>query len=556
MSDIDLTLGGTCAGTGNEIFGIDLGTTYSAIAWLDQNGKPEALNNTEGEATTPSVVYFESESSISVGNTAKEAIATDPERVVSFIKREMSNASYSFEADGKSYNPIAVSGIILKKLVQDAEIITGSPVKNVIITCPAYFGTEEHRATKEAGIAAGLNVLMVLNEPTAAAYAYGINVDEPQTIMVYDLGGGTFDVTIIRVDPNSDPHVNVVVSGGDSTLGGKDWDEAFVNLISEKWKEATGLDNDILEDSQYKAELLVVAEKNKKFLTTRNSVRIRVSPPDLQSANVEITREEFEVATLDLLNRTIYAANDVISQAAEKEGVDNFEFDTLLCVGGSTLMPQVVSRLELEYGKTPKLSDPHECVAKGAAVYAGLYLGDYVGRDLDDDNETEPPPPPLSGDVLSKSYGIIAFRPNDKGGQDEVVYNLLLKNQSVNIAKHTHIFKTQFKNQRTIKFRVAESEIGCWVNSKAENLEIGKEDTQDRIDLYDEYIVKIIQDAEMILPPDLDAGEGVEVTFYVDPTDMVLNVTAVLLKTGETIEIRCDNVGIEIPEPIGNGIVI
>lgn len=549
MSDIDLTLGGTCAGTGNEIFGIDLGTTYSAIAWLDKNGKPETLDNTEGESTTPSVVYFESESSISVGNTAKEAITTDPERVVSFIKREMSNASYSFEADGKSYNPIAVSGIILKKLVQDAEIKTGIPVEDVIITCPAYFGTEEHRATKEAGIAAGLNVLMVLNEPTAAAYAYGINVDEPQTIMVYDLGGGTFDVTIIRVDPNSDPHVNVVVSGGDSTLGGKDWDEAFVNLISEKWKEATGLDNDILEDSRYKAELLVVAEKNKKFLSSRASVKIRVSPPnDLKSENVEITREEFEAATLHLLDRTIYAANDVISQAAEKEGVDNFEFDTLLCVGGSTLMPQVVSRLEKEYGKTPKVSDPHQCVAKGAAVYAGLYLG---WKD-----PIDPPLPPLSGDVLSKSYGIIAFRPNDKGGQDEVVYNLLLKNQSVNIAKHTHIFKTQYKNLKTIKFRVAESEIGCWVNSKAENLETGNEDTQDRIDLYDKYVVKIIKDAEMILPPNLDAGEGVEVTFYVDPKDMVLNVTAVLLKTGETIEIRCDNVGIEIPPPIEGGIVV
>ena len=184
-----------------------------------------------------------------------------------------------------------------------------------------------------------------------------------------------------------------------------------------------------------------------------------------------------------------------------------------------------------------------------------LYLGDNVDPDLGGVPLSEPTQP-LSGDVLSKSYGIIAFRPNDKGGQDEVVYNLLLKNQSVNIAKHTHIFKTQFNNQRTIKFRVAESEIGCWVNSKAENLETGNEDTQDRIDLYDEYIVKIIQDAEMILPPNLDAGEGVEVTFYVDPTDMVLNVTAVLLKTGETIEIRCDNVGIEIPEPIGDGIVI
>lgn len=544
MNERELTLGGTCAGTGNEVFGIDLGTTYSAIAWLDQNGKPEAIPNVEGSRTTASVVYFENEKNVSVGDVAKEMIAQEPDRVVSFIKREMKNSLYSFTTpDGKSYNPIEVSGFILKKLVNDAEIKIGSPVKKVVITCPAYFGTVEHQATKEAGKHIGLEVLKVLNEPTAAAYAYGIKEDEPQTIMVYDLGGGTFDVTIIKVDPTKEEPIEVIVTGGDSTLGGKNWDAALVELFARKWKKETGEDIDILSDENFKATLMVIAEKNKKFLSTKDRVRIRVAPPDLKAVNIEITREEFEEETSGLLETTISATNETLKEAALKEGVENFEFDTLLCVGGSSLMPQVAARLEREYGKTPKISDPHECVAKGAAIYAGLYLGPKPEED------------PPCGDVLSKSYGIIAYRKNAEGNSECVIYNLLLKNQSVNTANHKHIFKTQVGKQKTIKLRVVESEIGCWENSKAENLELGIEDSQNRIDIYDDEMTDIILNGEMVLPPDLDPGSEVEVTFFVD-SDMVLNVHAVLLKTGEKVELRCDSIGIEIPEPLEDGITV
>lgn len=537
MNTNDLTLSGTRAGTGNEVFGIDLGTTYSAIAWLDQNGKPETLANIDGQPTTPSVVYFESPDNIVVGETAKEMIPQEPGRVVSFIKREMGNSEYTFTTpDGHSYSPIEISGFILKKLVKDAEAKTGSPIKNVVITCPAYFGTDEHRATKEAGKYAGLNVLKILNEPTAAAFAYGVKEDEPQTIMVYDLGGGTFDVTIIRVKPDG---IETVATGGDSTLGGKDWDSAFVELLARKWREETGEETDILTDETFKAELMAIAEKNKKFLSSKDKVKIRIAPPDGTSKQVEVTREEFDAATAGLLESTISAAKATLTDAATKEGVPEFTFDTLLCVGGSSIMPQVAERLEREFGKRPKLEDPHECVAKGAAVFAGFH------------GVTRP-----DGEILSKSYGIVAGRKGPDGTPEEVVYNLLLRNQRLSTASHSHTFKTQVANQRTIRFRVTESESGCWENSKAADEATGTPDSQDRIAQMDEDLVKIIQSAEMTLPPDLPESEPIEVTYLVDQ-DMVLNITGVLLKTGEKIEIKCDGVGVKVPEvPMAKGINI
>lgn len=539
MNNMDLTLSGTRAGTGNEVFGIDLGTTYSAIAWLDENGKPETLTNLDGSPTTPSVVYFESPTNVVVGETAKEMIPQEPGRVVSFIKREMGNSEYAYTTpEGETYTPIQISGYILKKLVQDAEAKTGSPVKKVVITCPAYFGTDEHRATKEAGKWAGLDVLKILNEPTAAAFAYGIKEDEAKTVMVYDLGGGTFDVTIIRVDPSATPAIQVVATGGDRQLGGKNWDEAFTALLAKKWREATQSETDILADPSFKAELMATAEKNKKFLSARTSVKVRVAPPEGASAQVEVTREEFDKETAGLLESTITAAKSTLADAATKEGVEQFEFDTLLCVGGSSIMPQVAARLREEFGKEPVLEDPHECVAKGAAVYAGLH-GEAEA-------EGEAPVQTVE-DILSKSYGIVAGRQKEDGTTEDIVYNLLLRNQGLSTAKHTHIFKTQVKDQRTIKFRVTESESGCWEGAKAADPETGAEDRQERIEAFDEDLVKILQTTEMALPPGLEKGEDVEVTYLVDQ-DMVLHITGVLLKTGETIEMRCDGVGVKVPE--------
>lgn len=550
MNEKELTLSGTRAGTGNEVFGIDLGTTYSAIAWLDEHGQPYVLPNIDGNNTTPSVVYFESPENIVVGETAKEMIAQERSKVVDFIKREMGNSEYAYVAeDGTSYSPIQISGFILKKLVKDAEAHTHGPVKKVVITCPAYFGTDEHRATKEAGKYAGLEVLKILNEPTAAAYAYGIREDEPQTIMVYDLGGGTFDVTIIRVNPASqDNPVEVIVTGGDSSLGGKDWDAAFVDLLADKWREATGKDSDILADETFRSTLMALAEKNKKFLSTRTKVKVSVAPSGEPSAQVEVTREEFDKATSGLLESTISAARGTLEEAAKKEGVERFDFDTLLCVGGSSIMPQVAERLEREFGKKPRLEDPHECVAKGAAVFAGLHglgTGEPVAEE-EDGVKKEPAPGP-SGDILSKSYGIVAGRRGEDGKPVDVVYNLLLKNQSVRSARHTHTFRLPEANMRTIKFQVTESELGCWENAKTADPETGKEDTQQRIEPMDRDIVRIIQTAELELPMDLPKGEPVEVTYVVDG-DMVLNMTGLLPNSGTKIEIRCDGVGVKVPD--------
>ena len=218
------------------VFGIDLGTTYSAIAYIDETGRPSILKNVEGYQTTPSVVFFESESNIVVGDAAKQSAPAEPGRVVSFIKRDITNKDYKFVADGKEYDPVVISSFILKKLAKDAELELGKPVEDVVITCPAYFGTDEREATRLAGQIAGLNVLRILNEPTAAAFSYGLKLIEggKRTILVYDLGGGTFDITIIKVDGKS---IEVVVTGGDSTLGGKDWDAAIMQHLMEKWQE-------------------------------------------------------------------------------------------------------------------------------------------------------------------------------------------------------------------------------------------------------------------------------------------------------------------------------
>lgn len=552
---------------GEAVFGIDLGTTYSAIAWLDANGKPEVLANLDGQPTTPSVVCFESPENVIVGETAKEMIP-QPEcsgRVVSFIKREMGNGAYRFDTpDGKSYSPIEISGFILRKLAQDAEAKCGMPVRKVVITCPAYFGTDEHRATKEAGKWAGLDVLGIVNEPTAAAFAYGVKEDEPQTILVYDLGGGTFDATAIRVKADG---IEVVATGGDSTLGGKDWDKAFSELLASKWREASGEEKDVLADENYAKELMGIAEKNKKFLSTRSTVKIRVAPPDAAGRQVEVSREEFDAATAGLLESTITATKDVLAKAALKEGVASFEFDTLLCVGGSSLMPQVAERLRREFGKTPKIDDPHESVAKGAAIYAGLHMKGLVGRDGQARGEIAEGDvsggrtegngqPQIVEDILSRSYGLVASRRAPGGGMEDVVYNLLLCNQPARSAAHTHIFKTQVDGQRSIKFRVAESGFGCWENAKADNPASGAKDAQNRIFAMDPELVKILQTADMDLPPGLAAGERVEVTYSVDG-DMILNLTAVLLKTGDRIAVRCEGVGVKVPDaPMPDGITV
>ena len=357
----------------NGIFGIDLGTTYSCIAYVDEFGKAVTIRNADGEMTTPSVVYFEDTEKQIVGTEAKTSMVMEPENTVAFIKREM-GTDFRREIHGVSYSPQEISSKILKKVVGDANaalreqgiLKQDEEIKKAVITCPAYFGMAEKDATKNAGIIAGLDVLDIINEPTAAAINYGvINADQKKNVLVYDLGGGTFDVTIISIGGNS---INVVCTGGDPKLGGKDWDNQLKDYLVERWKKEMDTDEDISEDLETLSALMESAEKAKKTLSTKDTAKIIVNHEG-ERMKVEITREMYDNMTGRLLERTIELTNSCLKEAEKKE-ISLAQIDEILLVGGSSRMPQVKAMVEKTYGKPTNLFDPDEAVAKGAALYA------------------------------------------------------------------------------------------------------------------------------------------------------------------------------------------
>jgi molecular chaperone DnaK (HSP70) len=309
-----------------HVYGIDLGTTYSAIAFINEYGKADIIKNSEGNAITASVVYFENASNIIVGETAKEAgrqSKDDAARVVDFVKRQMSNKDYSFEAFGKEYSPVEISSMILKRIVNDAKETAGHDVKDVVITYPAYFGELERTRTRQAGELIGLNVIEILDEPVAAALNYGLEKPDIKghNIIVYDLGGGTFDVTVIRIgnDPNKD-EVTVVCTEGDHQLGGKDWDNRISQYYLDKFEEQTGFDirsSDPEEIHETIYNLRIIAEKNKKTLTSRESVGQKVAYGG-NEAKIELTRRQFDEMTEDLLDRTLILTDKLLETAKEK----------------------------------------------------------------------------------------------------------------------------------------------------------------------------------------------------------------------------------------------
>ncbi len=344
----------------NKVFGIDLGTTYSCVSYVGETGKPEIVPNENYERTTPSVVWFDG-SRVVVGSEAKESTKVDANNVCSFIKRSMGDETFYAEYGGTRYSPEEISSFILRKLVQDASRTLGEEIRDVVITCPAYFFVKERNATKRAGELAGLNVLQIVNEPTAAAIAYGISGDDrDKTALVYDLGGGTFDVTSIRFSKNS---VDVLCTDGDHRLGGKDWDDRLVRLLVERFQDETGCDFDFYNSPDALSELFLVAERIKKQLSVRDKASERVTVEG-DSARIEITRGEFEAATSDLLNRTLDFTRNAIALTREKGAF----IDEIVLVGGSSKMPAVAASVEREFGIAPKLYDPDEAVAKGAAI--------------------------------------------------------------------------------------------------------------------------------------------------------------------------------------------
>ncbi len=372
--------------------GIDLGTTFSAIAYVNQHGVPELLPNAEGDRITPSVILFEDDDVI-IGNYAKQAAMVYPDQVVEFVKREMGNADYRFDYRGKGYSPEQLSGFILSKLKHDAELRLGHKVDKAVITVPAYFNDVERKATLRAGEAAGLQVLKLINEPTAAAFAYGLNnLGNDQRVMVYDLGGGTFDVTLVDIEGTD---INVIATNGDHQLGGKDFDDRLMAHVAEAFKAKHGMDP--LEDLASYHDLRQKCVSAKISLTRRPKVNIFHDYGN-KVLRLPVKREEFEELTADLMQRTLDLTQSVLDDA--KASPDSV--DTILVAGGSTRMPMCRNGLEQLFGRPPATDiNPDEAVALGAALQAAIEAADLAGEESPVDIRTH--------DVTSHSLGMVVY---------------------------------------------------------------------------------------------------------------------------------------------------
>ncbi len=356
-----------------KVIGIDLGTTNSCVAVLE-NGNPVVITNAEGTRTTPSVVAFSKNGERLVGDLARRQAAVNVDRTFFSIKREM-GSSYTAKVDGKNYTPQEISAMILRKLKTDAENYLGEAVTEAVITVPAYFNDAQRQATKDAGRIAGLNVLRIINEPTSAALAYGLDHGNQQKILVYDLGGGTFDVSVIEIGDNL---IEVLATAGDNHLGGDDFDERLTNYIVAEYKKQEKVD--LFKDAVALQRVREEAEKAKKALSTATTTNINLPfittvRGEAKHLDMNITRAQFEELTHDLVERTA----GPVMQALSDAGVSTSELGMVLLVGGSTRMPAVVNKVRQMTGKEPsKNLNPDECVALGAAVQGGKLGGQVM----------------------------------------------------------------------------------------------------------------------------------------------------------------------------------
>lgn len=356
-----------------KVIGIDLGTTNSCVAILE-NGNPVVIPNAEGARTTPSVVAFSKDGERLVGDIARRQAAVNVERTFFSIKREM-GSNYRVKIDGKSYTPQEISAMILRKLKKDAESYLGETVSEAVITVPAYFNDAQRQATKDAGRIAGLNVLRIINEPTSAALAYGLDHGNPQKILVYDLGGGTFDVSIIEIGDNL---IEVLATAGDNHLGGDDFDARLVDYIVSEYRKQEKVD--LSKDATAMQRVREEAEKAKKELSTAVTVNINLPfittvHGEAKHLDMNISRATFEELTNDLIERTA----GPVMQALTDAGISAGELGMVLLVGGSTRMPAVAAKVRQLTGKEPsKNLNPDECVALGAAAQGGKLGGELM----------------------------------------------------------------------------------------------------------------------------------------------------------------------------------
>lgn len=431
--------------------GIDLGTTYSAVAIM-QDGQPTIIPNVEGQNITPSVVLFPSTDSGEeplVGDMAKHSAAQSPLDVVQFVKRQMGDPNWRFEsANGHSYSAEEVSAIILKKLKNDAEMALGQTITDVVITVPAYFDDARRTATKQAGQIAGMNVLRVLNEPTAAAMSYGLTHDKNGTVLVYDLGGGTFDVTIMDV---KDGNFDVLATDGNRNLGGFDFDNRIAEYVFEQIEEQ-GITRDVRMDDLLVAEIREKSEIAKKSLTTVTQTSIMLSI-DGRHIRIKLTRDEFEKRTKDLLNTT----RELVEYAMSNAGKSWSDIDHLLLIGGSTRMPMVKEMISELSGKNPELNvNPDEAVALGAAIQAYVSSSEAAGSD-----DGSGVPVMIGGemitlnvsDVTSQALGVIML--DDNGREQNFV--VIPKNSKIP-TKGDVAASTVVDQQSAINVRVTQGE--------------------------------------------------------------------------------------------------
>jgi len=477
------------------VIGIDLGTTNSCVATLE-GGQPVVIANSEGARTTPSVVAFTKENERLVGVTAKRQAVTNSEKTILSVKREM-GTDWSQKIDDETYTPQEISAFILQKLKADAEDYLGREVKQAVITCPAYFSDAQRKATKDAGRIAGLDVLRIINEPTAAALAYGVDKDDDQTILVYDLGGGTFDVSVLEIyQVDGQPQIEVKATSGDNRLGGDDFDHKIVDYLISEFKKNTGID--LEKDLQAMSRVREASEKAKIELSQTQSANVNLPFITMRDGqpehlDISITRAKFEDLVSDLIKRTMKPTR----QAMKDAGLNKGEVDKVILVGGSTRIPAVQTAIESEVGKAPfKGINPDEAVAVGAALQAGIIVGDEGVTDV------------LLLDVTPLTLGIETL-----GG---VTTTMIERNTTIP-SKRSEVFSTAADNQPAVEIHVLQGE---------------REFAKDNITLGMFHLTGI--------PAARRGIPQIEVTFDIDANGIV-NVSAKDLGTGKEQSIKIES---------------
>ena len=477
------------------VIGIDLGTTNSCVATLE-GGKATVIPNSEGSRTTPSVVAFTKDGDRLVGITAKRQAVTNSERTIMSVKREM-GTDWKQTIGDDEFTPQEISAYVLQKLKADAEAYLGQEVTQAVITCPAYFSDAQRKATRDAGRIAGLEVLRIINEPTAAALAYGVDKDDDQTILVYDLGGGTFDVSILEIYlVDNQPQIEVKATSGDNRLGGDDFDEVVVEWILSEFKKNTGID--LSGDMQAMSRLREAAEKAKIELSGTGTTQINlpfITMRDGQPEHLDLSlsRAKFEELIANLIERTMAPTR----QAMKDSGVSKGEVDKVILVGGSTRVPAVQTAIEQEVGKAPfKGINPDEAVAVGAALQAGIIVGDEGVTDV------------LLLDVTPLTLGIETL-----GG----VTTMMIERNTTIPSRRSEVFSTASDNQPAVEVHVLQGE---------------REFSKDNTTLGRFHLMGI--------PPAPRGIPQIEVTFDIDANGIV-NVSAKDLGTGTEQSIKIES---------------